>query len=345
MFIKTLPELTITDLIEREAPATRDFTVPTDAIEVVINSQPDDTIRIGDEELPATGEGLVALGSWVNVPAKLVGSLDADLLSHLLNGLLSRKDEDVIVSVTDDGLQDVYNPGAKRIDPAQVLEIASRVVAPDAQVVEWRQTNKGYGFEVITRPTVVEEAELVVRDISHGGLRFGHDWKAGYLPWVQPYIYRLVCTNGMEIPDQTLAISSDGNTIEEVIASLEEKAEIAFARVEADIDAFYELRSHPVEQPERVLVRMGQEQGIGDRRLRTILESLPEVLRQGLQDGAEATVTDALFLSHADEHTLRLLHRMRAKLVEGVDVCLDTGEGNLGLLFKGSNHFFDGVAI
>lgn len=278
MFIKQLPELTITDLIEREAPTTRDFTIGTDQISVAINNQPDDAIRIGDEEIPATGEGLVALGSWVNVPAKLVGNLDADLLSHLLNGLLSRKDDDVQVSLADSGLQDVYSPGAKRIDPSEVLQIASRVVAPDAQVVEWRQNNKGYGFEVITRPSVVEEAELIVRDISHGGLRFGHDWKAGYLPWVQPYIYRLVCTNGMEIPDATLAISAEGNTMEEVIASLEESAEAAFARVESDIAAFYELRSHPVEHPDRLLVRMGREQGIGDRRLRTILESLPEYL-------------------------------------------------------------------
>jgi hypothetical protein len=278
MFIKTLPELTIADLIEREAPTTRDFTVPTATIQVAVNNQPDDSIRIGDEELPATGEGLVALGSWVGVPAKLVGNLDADLLTHLLNGLLTRSGDDVQVSLTDDGLQDVFNPGSKRIDPSEVLQIASRVVSPDAQVVEWRQNNKGYGFEVITRPSVVEEAELVVRDISHGGLRFGHDWKAGYLPWVQPYIYRLVCTNGMEIPDQTLAISSEGNTVEEVIASLEEMAEIAFGRVESDIAAFYELREHPVEHPERVLLRMGQEQGIGDRRLRTILEGLPEYL-------------------------------------------------------------------
>jgi hypothetical protein len=278
MFIKTLPELTITDLLEREAPETRDFTVPTDAISVAINNQTDDAIRIGDEEFPATGEGLVALGSWTGVPAKLVGTLDADLLSHLLNGLLSRNDDDVQVSVTDSGLQDVFKPEARRINPAQVFEIASRVVSPDAQVVEYRQNNKGYGFEVITRPTVVEEAELVVNDISHGGLRFGHDWKAGYLPWVQPFIYRLVCTNGMEIPDATLAVSSDGNTLEDVIADLELKAEAAFGRVEADIAAFYELRSHPVSDPERLLVRMGAEQGIGDRRLRTILESLPEYM-------------------------------------------------------------------
>lgn len=278
MFLKTLPQLTITDLIEQEAPETRDFTVPSDAISVAVNNQPDDLIRIGDEELPATGEGLIALGNWVNLPSKLVGNLDADLLTGLLNALLSRKDEDVQVSVTDLGLQDVYNPGAKRIDPSEVLQIAANVVAPDAQVVEWRRNNKGYGFEVITRPSVIEEAELVVNDVSHGGLRFGHDWKAGYLPWVQPYIYRLVCTNGMEIPDNTLAISSEGNTVEEVIASLEEKAQIAFARVEADIAAFYDLRSHPVEHPERVLVRMGQEQGVGDRRLRTILESLPEYM-------------------------------------------------------------------
>ena len=281
MFIKELPQLTITDLLEREAPDTRDFTIGTDQISVAINGQSDDSIRIGAEEIPATGEGLVALGSWTGVPAKLVGSLDADLLSHLLNGLLSRKEDDVQVSITDDGLQDAFKPDARRIDPAEVLGIASRVVGADAQVVEWRQNNKGYGFEVVTRPSVIEEAELVVNDISHGGLRFGHDWKAGYLPWVQPFVYRLVCTNGMEIPDATLAVSTDGNTLEEVIADLELKAEAAFGRVEADIAAFYELRSHPVEHPERVLVRMGQEQGIGDRRLRTILESLPEYMVDG----------------------------------------------------------------
>lgn len=278
MFIKQLPELSITQLLEREAPTTRDFTVGTDQISVAVNNQSDDAIRIGDEEIPATGEGLVALGSWTGVPAKLVGNLDADLLTHLLNGLLSRKTDDVQVSISDSGLQDLYSPGAKRIDPAEVLGIASRVVGADAQVVEWRQNNKGYGFEVVTRPTVVEEAELVVNDISHGGLRFGHDWKAGYLPWVQPFIYRLVCTNGMEIPDATLAVSTEGNTLEEVIADLELKAQAAFGRVESDIEAFYALRGHPVSDPERLLVRMGAEQGIGDRRLRTILEVLPEYM-------------------------------------------------------------------
>ena len=79
-------------------------------------------------------------------------------------------------------------------------------------------------------------------------------------------------------PRQYVGYPSEGNTVEEVIASLEEKAQIAFARVEADIAAFYDLRGHPVEHPERVLVRMGQEQGVGDRRLRTILESLPEYM-------------------------------------------------------------------
>jgi hypothetical protein len=63
-----------------------------------------------------------------------------------------------------------------------------------------------------------------------------------------------------------------------VLDRLEEMARIAFERVDADIEAFYELKNHPVDNPERTLARMARELGISAARLRSILETFPEYL-------------------------------------------------------------------
>jgi hypothetical protein len=192
---------------------------------------------------------------------------------------LGRSEDDVALDVTDSGILDAYAPSAHRIDPRRVMEIAARVIDPSGQVVSFRKDTRSYGFEVVTRPwSVIEEAEAAVGDISHGGLRFGHEFKDGYMPWVQPFIYRLVCTNGLEVPDATLKVSSEGRTTEGVLESLEEMARIAFERVDADIEAFYELKNHPIHQAERTLTRMARELGISAARLRSILEAFPGYL-------------------------------------------------------------------
>ena len=62
MFLKQLPQLTITELIEQEAP--RLGTSLFLGRDLGGSQQPAGRpIRIGDEELPATGEGLIALGN------------------------------------------------------------------------------------------------------------------------------------------------------------------------------------------------------------------------------------------------------------------------------------------
>jgi hypothetical protein len=276
MFVKELPKVTLQDLLDEAVPPTRTFTVPAAAIAVHTNHDDSpDNIRIGDGEYPFTEGGLLALGQHLRIPSTFLAErLPPNLVEPVVNTMLTRAGGDVEVAVSESaGLMDVFAPNGRRLDPRQVLEVAARVMSPTDQVVGWRRDNQGYGFEVV-KP--VDYEVDAVRDISRGGLRFGQETKTNSVPWVQPYIYRLACTNGMEIPDETVKITSQGRTLEAVIEELEAAAEIAFARVEADIAAFYAMKSVRVEDPEKVMTRYAREQGFNDRRTRMILETLPE---------------------------------------------------------------------
>jgi hypothetical protein len=67
-----------------------------------------------------------------------------------------------------------------------------------------------------------------------------------------------------------LKVDARGSTIDEVLAELEAAAERAFSRVENEIAAFYDLRSQPVENPERMLIRLADEHSLPDRTLATL---------------------------------------------------------------------------
>ena len=118
-----------------------------------------------------------------------------------------------------------------------------------------------------------------VNDITHGGLRWLHDSsKANLAPAVQPYFYRLICTNGMEMFDPLLKIDARGGTVDSMLEALEVSARRAFERVERDITHFYALRELKVENPERTLRRMALEGGLSERLSRSLLDAVPSML-------------------------------------------------------------------
>jgi hypothetical protein len=292
--------------------------VPSDAISVSVNNLPDDYIRIGDLELPFTEVGGLLLGDYVKVPNKFLERLPADLFNLVLNTLLERKGEDVEVTVNDQqGLVDAYAPNAKRLDPRDVLSIAGTVVGADSTVLGWRRDNTGYGFEVVAPPEQFQGGDIEKGDISLGGLRFGQSTKSGLAPWVQPYIYRLVCTNGMEVPDVTVKIESRGQSAEDLLGSLELHANAAYDQVDQRIREFYDLRNEKVYRPEAELVRIGREQGLGDPTINDIISTFAQYQDE---DGS-ATAFDVVnaITNQANDPTLghRFNHIRKLQTVGG----------------------------
>lgn len=286
MFLREQPTKTIADLYDIIAPPVVSTTARTCDISVDL-LKADPAIKIQTDigqpvfEVPATGEGVIALGNWLDIPSKFLGRLSPDIQDNLLNSLLGRNDKVAKIETKADasGLVEIVNTNSRKIDPREVVEVANRVIGPDASVVEWRKDSTGYGFDVIV-PDSYDRAiggDPKVGDITRGGLRFGQDTKHNLAPYVQRYLYRLICTNGMECSTQVNQ-TSRGATIEELLESLESNAWDAFSRVDNDIRSFYDLRTQVVDNPEQTLVRIAGEQGVSDRILANLLGELPEYL-------------------------------------------------------------------
>ena len=280
MFLRENSGTTVQELAPLLDPATLHTSTDTELISVRLACA-EPSIRWGEHEIPANGTGIVALGNILDIPSKFLGRLDPDVQETLLNTMLARSgSEEVRIDANDQGVVDVYPANFNRLPAAEVVGIASRVVGNEGRVIDWRRDNTGYGFEVII-PEMAEYGfggDPSVGDITHGGLRFGQDLKHGLAPWVQEYVYRLVCTNGMEIPDRSLKVSIKGSTLDEIVAELEQKAEEAFGRVESTIASFYELRNERVSQPEQTLARLAREHGLTDKALAEMIRQLPEYM-------------------------------------------------------------------
>jgi hypothetical protein len=283
--------------------------VPTGQIEFHLNSaQP--TISLGTAtgtvEVPATENSVVAFGDLLGVPTpflkRLGKEVGKDTQEALLSAMLAASPMSAMaVRYGEGGVSGVFEPGKEPFNPVRLVEIASRVLGERGVVQRRYDSGAEFGFDVhvplnsevgifdsgveveapealatyswTTHQQVAQGAQ--VRDITAGGLRFGVDLKRGLTPWVQPFMLRLACTNGMETTDPGLRVDGRGLSVDEVLADLEAQAQRAFSRVEQQMEHFYNLRNQPVDNPERALVRLAAERNLPQRSLRALLDSAP----------------------------------------------------------------------
>ena len=262
------------------------------------------SVNFGAHSVPATEGTLNAFADFLSVPKpflKRLGQGNTAVQQAVMRAMVETAQQSAVaVRFGEGGVSGVFEPGKTPLDPARLVGVAQSVLG-DRGVVQRRvNTGADFGFDVhvpfdsargVSGSGEVEAPEALanyswtshlaiapgakVRDITAGGLRFGVDLKHGLTPWVQPYMLRLACTNGMETTDPGLKIDGRGQTIDEVMASLEEQAERAFSAVEAQIEHFYRLREQPVANPERALVRIAAERGLPQRSLQALLAAAP----------------------------------------------------------------------
>lgn len=311
MFLRETPTTTLAELRE-ELSAVQRRSSDIALSDVRLDLEGDKVIALGDvATVPATLEGLKALGEWVEVPGKFLERIDPDLQQHILMTLFGRGAGVARVFWTDEGLTEVHNPNAKFIEPFQLVNVAANVIDPTALVLEHRSTKDEFRLDVIA-PEGFDRGiggDPQVGDITRGGIRIGHDRKHNLAPWVRELTYRLICTNGMEIEDKTLTLDARGQSVEEVLAELEHMAERAFSRVERTIASFYELREQPVVNPEREILRLSEEAGFPDRTTVALAERVPAL-------GETVTMFDLvnLITNQANDPSLRNKHGARRKL-------------------------------
>jgi hypothetical protein len=282
LLLRPAPYQTIRDVAERmDQRATH---TPGSTADLAVSLQDSDgpAIRFSPEgahyEWPVTPAGLESVANWLGVPWTFVKGLDPDLAEALLNGLAARAGvAQVQVQHNDEGVIALYDPHVMPIEPVRYLILAGRVIDPDAPVDRAILTQREFLLDVVV-PEGFDRGiggDPAVGDITRGGLRFTQNRHKNMAPQVAPYLYRLVCTNGMELANAMPAIDARGSSTEEVLAQLELHAQTAVDRLDEYISQFYALRDTQVPNPERWLRRFGNEHGFSTRVLDRMLAMAP----------------------------------------------------------------------
>lgn len=290
----------------REGFDAHEESVVTDAGELHFDTQ-SDSVTFGNVELPVTDRTVEALAAWLQIPVPFLKRQENDVRDMLISALVDKCATDrVRVVYGDTSILEIRDPEREVIDPRSVVDIAANVVGDDALVTNAFRTAAEYRFDIVTFDRAMRDFDggalgnPRVGDMTQGGLSIGQDTKRGLAPWVQPYMMRLVCTNGMVLPENDLRIDARGQSVDEVLSDLERAAEAAFSRVEAQAAAMYDLRNEVVGDTAAAVLRVGREQGLSDRVLTSAIERIPAVV----PDPDDGTMFDVVnVLTNIANHT------------------------------------------
>lgn len=266
LYLRDEPTTTLRGLADELTIDSKQWGGVTSEIEVALT---DDlmTLEFGGHQVPATVDGMEALCTFLNIPRPFFLGLDLDMQQDLLGKLLSRRTANLTMHYGDDGIYEVHPPRRVRLAPEQIVEVAINKLGESAPVVDWWYDDE------LRIDTIVPEGfdqglggDWEVGDITRGGLRFTQNRKQNLAPSVTSYLYRLVCTNGMEVPETGLKIEARGGTVETMLGSLELAADHAFKQVEDQIKHFYALRQRLIEGDiTQAVVQIAAEQGLSER--------------------------------------------------------------------------------
>lgn len=324
MYLRDLPGTTLEDLATEYDQRLTTWGGVSQHIRVMLeDEQPH--LRLGEHEVPATRGGLASFATFFDIPPKFFARLDPDQQHFLLSTQINRADTEVTVQYNADGIYDIRKAGEVRVRPQRLIEAAMATFPGNSPIVDHWLDQVELRVDVIFPEGFErgiggdpEAGEPGVGDITRGGIRIGQDRKINSAPWLQPFLWRRVCTNGMELPDQGLKVNAVGATEREIEMLFEAEIARAVDRLEDDIHAFYDLRNTSLgSDPVGALRRAAAEQNLP---LRTTgrLEDLVPALADGTE-GREITMFDVvnLMTNQANDPEIGLRSSTRRNLQRG----------------------------
>lgn len=239
-----------------------------------------EALRINDIEVPCTEDAVKLVAGWANVPKAFLDRQGPRVQETILNMVLAENHQAALIRLGQrDGILSVLSPDQIPFSPNMIVDVASSVLGEDAPLVSSKYDTSEFYLDVVATPGVMGDlGDPRVGDITKGGLRFHMDIARNLAPTVNPYYYRLWCTNGCSSIHEDTKIDARGLSIDEVMADLEVKARLAFGAVEAEVAAMYELRNQVVDNPERTINRMARDYDISDRMRTRLVDSIPALV-------------------------------------------------------------------
>lgn len=197
------------------------------------------------------------LSRYLKINPKYIAQCPRHLQEENINYWLGNfGDTEAVFHTIGHSLKGVYSPTKKVIPMSQVMGIVSRVFNPDDTVASFNADDDQIHLDVIASNLSIEvpghgtEERPHVGDITHGGIRWFVYPNQEKAPSVETYFNRLVCTNGMSSPSKEHEVRLRGNTIEEVLDSLESNARALMAELPEKLEEY--RRTADVQAPEKI---------------------------------------------------------------------------------------------
>lgn len=185
------------------------------------------------------------LSRYLKINGKYIQQCPPGLQQENVNYWLDQfRDVDAVFHSIGHSLKGVYSPTKKIIPMSQVMGVISRVFSPDDVVSSFNADDDVVHLDVIASNLNIEvpghgtQERPHLGDITNGGLRFFVYPNQEKAPVVETYFHRLVCTNGMSSPSTEHTIRLRGNTVEEVLESLETNARALMAELPEKLENY-----------------------------------------------------------------------------------------------------------
>jgi len=200
---KSLTELAAE--LERQRRASRDFIVSGEAIRMSLGAENFAMINFGPHRYPATDIAHDQISEYTGIPAKYYKKMYAvapELLVENVNRWISDKQDKRMVRTLDGHVRALLSDRYRALDNAELAEVALPVLLnAGCEVASCEVTEKRLYIKALA-PRI--QAEVSKGDVVQAGIVLSNS-EVGYgALTIEPLIYRLVCTNGMIVPDAKL---------------------------------------------------------------------------------------------------------------------------------------------
>lgn len=236
------------------------------------------TIAFGRHEVPSTSQGVEALLRYLGMPVKYTMEAPTDEQQFMISHRLDRaEDAEIRVEYTGDGIEMLRGAKQFYVDPGMLVEKVAKHMPADSHVRDHWLTGEELRLDVYTSVDTDERlagGDRQVGDLTLGGIRLFQNRKTNQMPEVQTYLYRLACTNGMEVPNEAIRVDGRRGDLSEVFEEEIEAMIIqALETVQGSINSYYDMRRQKIEGDRTgVMRRMAREAGLAERAINLIAD-------------------------------------------------------------------------
>lgn len=187
-----------------------------------------------------------ALTKYLKVPTNWYNKLTPEFRATVLRYEFNRhKEVGTVLETLDDEVVAVHSVDQVMLPLGKVAKVVEKVFKPE-DTIRRIITDGRFHLDVTTGDHTLSlpghAGGLEVGDLTEAGVRFlSHPFK-NEAPSVNAYIERLVCKNGQTTPQSLGKISLKGKSVDEVINSMEEAANLVLADLDDHLAKVQESR-------------------------------------------------------------------------------------------------------